>query len=652
MMANWRADPDRLEAPMPMADAVQALIDLLVDPLLPASTSPQYSPAEDEQLAVAKQMHSVVLLYNYYHRKQFPQLEFLDFRSFCKQATMSKRSLLSFMKFTHKNVEHPLDSDRQLSILEKEIMTACDIAATLDASENSPDMEGWPVSKVAVLLVDANHANCYLEFGSITQGIKSLPEKRLDKPIVNTSKSFESLKNDVSLKKLAFSAVQQKPGDCCSKLSVLENHLVYSLSDEKTMTVLYIMETPEVISGALMEFPIKDVLNSLRGPLFRTGSTPPEVTSVVEYYHLLPYVDKLLEWLSRVAPHSAPLNFPAKHPTDVHDLSESPRSVTIVDHRLNKSYLLPMSRDETAEGKSAIKENMNRTGKSDVNTCTISKSLKESAFTVSDSWKMGNNSSAAQLQPPCLNKRGSDIFYSSNGANVGYHDMVDGMNMIKKSRKGGDSGEISSMKNASKPFQNAIDVSLVPVQHTTENPDEFKPVVKQEHLHVCLNILQKRRDDLVQEHQYMGGELAQCEMAIQAILVGKSNDESAIHACNTLCSSQMHTSTSTSLPSEDKNKQQEIRIRRFSEAILRSKNSCQELNDICSQNGWIMPMYAVFPSIVNESFQATVSVRGIDFEANVVGDFRSNPDEARLSAATNMVTKLHNMADQQNVVEC
>ncbi|KAG6497151.1 hypothetical protein ZIOFF_045039 [Zingiber officinale] len=588
MMANWRADPDRLEAPMPMADAVQALIDLLVDPLLPASTSPQFSPAEDEQLAVAKQacslslslsissadscgepvrMHSVVLLYNYYHRKQFPQLEFLDFRSFCKQATMSKRSLLSFMKFTHKNVEHPLDSDRELSILEKEIMTACDIAATLDASENSPDMEGWPVSKVAVLLVDANHANCYLEFGSITQGIKSLPEKRLDKPIANTSKSFESLKNDVSLQKLAFSAVQQKPGDCCSKLSVLENHLVYSLSDEKTMTVLYIMETPEVISGALMEFPIKDVLNSLRGPLFRTGSTPPEVTSVVEYYHLLPYVDKL------VAPHSAPLNFPAKHPTDVHDLSESPRSVTIVDHGLNKSYLLPMSRDETAEGKSAIKENMNRTGKSDVNTCTISKSLKESAFTVSDSWKMGNNSSAAQLQPPCLNKRGSDIFYSSNGANVGYHDMVDGMNMIKKSRKGGDSGEISSMKNASKPFQNAIDVSLVPVQRTTENPDEFKPVVKQDHLHVCLNILQKRRDDL-------------------------------------------------------------------------------ELNDICSQNGWIMPMYAVFPSIVNESFQATVSVRGIDFEANVVGDFRSNPDEARLSAATNMVTKLHNMADQQNVVEC
>lgn len=53
-----------------------------------------------------------------------------------------------------------------------------------------------------------------------------------------------------------------------------------------------------------------------------------------------------------------------------------------------------------------------------------------------------------------------------------------------------------------------------------------------------------------------------------------------------------------------------------------------------------------------ESFQATVSVRGIDFEVNVVGDFRSNPCQARLSAATKMVTQLHIMADQQNVVEC
>lgn len=113
----------------------------------------------------------------------------------------------------------------------------------------------------------------------------------------------------------------------------------------------------------------------------------------------------------------------------------------MVDHGINKSYLLPTSRDETAEGKSAIKENMNRTGKSDVNACTISKSLKETSFAVSDGCKMRNNSSASQLQQPspreedagsrksiiarpCLNKRGSDFHSSSNGANIGYNDKV------------------------------------------------------------------------------------------------------------------------------------------------------------------------------------------------------------------------------------
>lgn len=62
------------------------------------------------------------------------------------------------------------------------------------------------------------------------------------------------------------------------------------------------------------------------------------------------------------------------------------------------------------------------------------------------------------------------------------------MNMIKKPRKEeGDSREEGDSHH----------VSLVPVQRTTENLDEFKPAVKKELLHACLSILQKRRDDLV-----------------------------------------------------------------------------------------------------------------------------------------------------------
>ncbi|XP_047981598.1 uncharacterized protein LOC125222814 [Salvia hispanica] len=53
----------------PTEDMVQALLETLVDHLLPLRVS-SVPPSEDVQITVAKQMHAVVLLYNYYHRKQ------------------------------------------------------------------------------------------------------------------------------------------------------------------------------------------------------------------------------------------------------------------------------------------------------------------------------------------------------------------------------------------------------------------------------------------------------------------------------------------------------------------------------------------------------------------------------------------------------
>ncbi|XP_042462519.1 uncharacterized protein LOC122046077 isoform X2 [Zingiber officinale] len=661
---------------VPMEDTVQALIDYLVQPLLPARAFPQASPSQEKQESVARQMHSVVLLYNYYHRKQFPHLVFLDFRSFCKQATISKPSLLSFMKFMHKNVEYSLDLDKELSIMEKEIMSACNIATTLDALKNSTSMNGWPVSKVAVLLVDVDQEKCYLECSSITQRIWSLPEQKLDEPIASVIKSFsysypnKSLKS--SLQQLAISAVQQKTGNCSSKFCVLEDHRVYSFNDEKTATMLYIMKSLDTVNGALIGFSIKEVLSSLRGPLVKAGLTP-EVTKVVEYYHLLPYVDILSDWLSRVAPHSPYLNSPPRHPIDVHNLSEVGGQSTMVDHGLNKSYMLPTLRDEAVEDNSTINVNTNEIGKPDVNSATISKSLNEPSFAVSNCCKIKNNTSSDQLQQsslrkeaagsrksviasPCLNKCGSDIYCSSDGGN-GCTDKVDRTDIIKRRRpEEVNAGEIVGRKDTSRPCQDAIDsyhlpLELVGENLTSENIDELDlavPSKKHEVVLASLRILQKRRDDLVRRHRHLGDELAQDEMKIQAILSGKLDVESGIQTCNALSSSQTHTCTSRSLPSEIQS-QQEIRVRRFSEAILRSNSPCQELDNICVQNGWIIPRYCVFPSIANanECFQASVSVRGIDFEASVVGNFRSTPCEARLSAATNMINKLHAMSDQQ-----
>lgn len=85
------------------------------------------------------------------------------------------------MKFTQKPDETDLvDVDQQLSLTEKEIASSCDICTHLDASKNVPNIEGWPITKVAVLLVNSKKENCFLLFCSITDGVWSLIEKYVD----------------------------------------------------------------------------------------------------------------------------------------------------------------------------------------------------------------------------------------------------------------------------------------------------------------------------------------------------------------------------------------------------------------------------------------------------------------------------------------
>lgn len=129
-----------------------------------------------------RQMQAVVLLYNYYHRRQFPQLEFLGFESFCKSASIAKPALLNYMKFMHNCNGGLADLEKQLSITEKMVMDGCSISAALDASKSAPDMEKWPISKVAVFLINPTKETCLLQFSSVTKGVWSLVEKELGSP--------------------------------------------------------------------------------------------------------------------------------------------------------------------------------------------------------------------------------------------------------------------------------------------------------------------------------------------------------------------------------------------------------------------------------------------------------------------------------------
>lgn len=111
--------------------------------------------------------------------------------------------------------------------MEKMVMDACNISSALDASKNAPSMDGWPISQVAIFLVDTKKEKCLLEFCSMTQRVWSLVEKEVDRQVENligTTQmkmhlsekgsliSDESLENEDVFQQLAFSAVEQKTG--------------------------------------------------------------------------------------------------------------------------------------------------------------------------------------------------------------------------------------------------------------------------------------------------------------------------------------------------------------------------------------------------------------------------------------------------------
>ncbi|RYR63214.1 hypothetical protein Ahy_A04g021016 [Arachis hypogaea] len=64
----------------------------------------------------------------------------------------------------------------------------------------------------------------------------------------------------------------------------------------------------------------------------------------------------------------------------------------------------------------------------------------------------------------------------------------------------------------------------------------------------------------------------------------------------------------------------------------------KELDSICNENIWTIPMYLVSPS--DGGFRVLVTFKGPDFECSLGGDTCSNPREARDSAAARVLANL------------
>nr|XP_016498214.1 PREDICTED: uncharacterized protein LOC107816976 isoform X1 [Nicotiana tabacum] len=296
-------------------EVVNALMEYLVDPHLPLKSSAiKEPPSLSQQLSVAKQLHAVVLLYNYYQRKQNPQAQNLDFESFCKLAVALKPALVSYMKFM--NQSDPTgskDTDNDLSVAEKAIQDACNISCALDASKNVPSINKWLIAKASVLLLDSKKETCWLLYSSVTDGVWSLLEKNRELPSAEiegmvegkhpnkkrrTSMrpvTVEQKDDDSGFQQFAFLAVKDATGISRSDLVVLEKHVVYSLTKEKTASCFYIMQCKSINQD--IQIPVKEIFESLQGPLVKKSSGSWSTTEVVEYFHLLPYANIMSAFL-------------------------------------------------------------------------------------------------------------------------------------------------------------------------------------------------------------------------------------------------------------------------------------------------------------------------------------------------------------------
>jgi hypothetical protein len=139
------------------------------------------------------QMHAVVLLHNYYHRKQCPQLQFLSFEEVCMQALIINEPLGAYLLKT-------ISDSENLSLLEESITRACNISMAL-FDNDARTIETWPVEKVAIFLADANREKCFLEKDTLVNGVFSLVEM-----------DVEGQKDEDMLEKFVISKVESQTG--------------------------------------------------------------------------------------------------------------------------------------------------------------------------------------------------------------------------------------------------------------------------------------------------------------------------------------------------------------------------------------------------------------------------------------------------------
>ncbi|XP_024315035.1 uncharacterized protein LOC104582738 [Brachypodium distachyon] len=153
-----------------------------------------------------------------------------------------------------------------------------------------------------------------------------------------------------------------------------------------------------------------------------------------------------------------------------------------------------------------------------------------------------------------------------------------------------------------------------------------------------LRLIQEERDDLLFKQQILEEFTAECDMAIQKILIEGKMTPDVISIIDKYKNMLELANSSFSGYGDQILTTERLRIRIRVALPLNSR--CQELDEICRDNNWILPRYVVLPSVEDGMFQASVRMVGLDFDMRIDGDRCMTPREARGSAAAYMIHEI------------
>ncbi|TVU12358.1 hypothetical protein EJB05_45999, partial [Eragrostis curvula] len=462
-----------------------------------------------------------------------PQLDFAEPKRFVVSASLAAGdALLAYLTQG--------GGDAEDSVTDRAFKDACGIAEALDAKADSPPTSMWPISKVAVLLVDPTVKKCLIEHGSVTQGVWSILEKDLtvasgksrnmDLSVTGSSDEVALNSEPYMLQQTAYSVVESKTGMKHTSFSFLEEHLVYSLSKKEATTKLFVMQYEQTVNSDLKEMPIEDLINRMSGPIFRNEAYP-ETTSVVEYYHILPYKEVLLKLLNREMSLDSPQSIPKEQPL--------PKGKSSSHSEIDESL-----KEQEANSKSNIK-----------NTTTNASDPKKNKGMKEVSNSGTNNCSTSK------NRKNMETGVRLDKNKTGKHSVSKNM-------------AVDSI-NVNAP---AVDPKVK--NHTSENQiltvagiSGSANVNINDQMYASLQSLQKMRNDIVREHCMLGDRSAQCDMDIQTILTeGKMTPR----VISILKKYEEKSSNMMKVPSSTRSGEgsQTMKRKRLTEAVL-SRTKCQ-----------------------------------------------------------------------------